>query len=193
MPYKRTATFQYAANTNAELTSVTDAQGMSSSFGYNVQNGTLNSISTPYGTTAFIYFETNEDSAAKSLEGLTRAIQVSNPDGTGEMYAFFASATNGAPYNYPADQLPNGNVDNGDPNYSQSAMYLRNSYYWGKAQYEQLSIQYPAALNGLNARDFLLGRMTHWKLSSGGESLSGAISMVQEPSPDGITQGQQTW
>ena len=62
MPYGRTATFEYAANTNAQLLSVTDAQGMTSSFAYNYASGFLEDITTPYGTTGFGCFETNQNS-----------------------------------------------------------------------------------------------------------------------------------
>jgi len=193
MPYGRTATFTYAANTNAQLLSVTDAQGMTSSFSYDSRSGLLDSITTPYGTTGFGHFETNAASSTKPLRGLTRAIQISNPDGTGEMYAFYASATNGAPTNFPSAELPAANnLDNGLQG-DESAMYLRNSYYWGPQQFAALSVKSPAGLDALQHSDFLLGRMRHWKLSSDYITVSGALSMSQDPSPDGVHAGQKTW
>jgi len=191
MPYGHTATFQYAADTNAHLLSVTDAQGMTSTFGY--RGGYLSGMTTPYGSTVFVHYEKDQNNATKNQVGLARAIQIINPDNSGQIYAFYASDTNGAPYSYPTDQLPGPGQDNGDPSVSQSAMYLRNSYYWGPKQYEQLSLTNPSSLDQLSAADFLLGRMTHWKMEMDGVTVSGAVSLTQDPSPDGRTPGQKTW
>jgi len=200
MPYGRTASFQYAANPNAaQLLSVTDAQGMTSTFGYVPVYGFLSGMTTPYGATVFNHFETNGLSAAKYNDGVTRAIQIYNPDGSGEMYAFFTSNSNAAPFSYPANVLPTpiggsyGGLDNGQAGVPASAMYLRNSYYWGRPQFARLTQQSPALLNQLTPNDFRLGRMSHWKLDGDQTTLSGAISVRQDPSPDGVTPGQMTW
>ncbi|MEI6074610.1 MAG: RHS repeat-associated core domain-containing protein [Verrucomicrobiota bacterium] len=195
MPYSRTATFQYAANTNAQLLNVTDAQGMSSSFTYT--ETFLNGMMTPYGTNRFTYYEAKDQSVTKPLEGLTRSLRVTRPDGAGEMYAFFASATNGTPFSYPTNQLPTPPtgvvLDNGVVGSPMSAMYRRNSYHWGPNQYELMSVHNPASLGQLNAYDFQLGRMRHWKMNDDGVTISSALSMEQAPSPDGSTAGLRTW
>ena len=195
MPYGRTASFVYAAGTNAQLMSVTDAQNMTSTFAYQ-SSGYLAGMTTPYGTTSFNYYETNPASSTKAMSGLTRAIQITRPDQSHEMYAFFASDTNGAPYSYSSAEVPNYNnttFDNGSVSDPLSAMYLRNSYYWGPAQFANLSIQDPAHLDFLGTNDFRLGRMSHWMLESDKITVSGAVSLEQEPSPDGLAPGQKTW
>jgi len=65
MPYGKSAGFVY--NTDGQLTQITDAQGMSSSFAYDEfpytdesgpgTNIYLSSITTPYGTTSFSHYE----------------------------------------------------------------------------------------------------------------------------------------
>ena len=159
MPYGRTATFHYAnCLTNAELLSVTDAQGMTSPFSYEASDGFMNSLTTPYGTTTFNHFDAVPGSAAKYNDGVTRSLQIINPDGTAEMYAFFNRATNAAPFSY-TNNLPNGGagLDNGysdptDTNYANTAMYLRDSFYWGRQQCPLLSAP---NLNLLTPADFL--------------------------------------
>ena len=197
MPYGRTAQFQYEPNTNAQLAMVTDAQGLPSWFTYFSQDGYLTHLRTLYGDTGFIYYESNATSSAKSPAGLTRAIRINRPDTTSEMYALFASVTNGIPFSYSGDEVPevpsNVQLSNGATDYPRSAMYLRNSFHWGPKQFEQLSRKNPADLGQLTAADVRLGRMTHWKLSTDGLSISGAISLTQEPSPDGATPGQKVW
>jgi RHS repeat-associated protein len=199
MPYSRYATFSYGGGTtNALLLSVTDAQGMTSSFGYSTDDGAvgsltanMNSMTTPYGTTSFTYFETNKDSLTQTNEGLTRAISILNPDGTSECYAFFNSATNSAPFSYlPYGGVPGSALDVGDTTNTQGAMYLRNSFYWGPAQCAALSTSIYGALT---PADFAKGRMRHWMLESDGAALSSAFSMEQAPSPDGTSAGQRTW
>jgi hypothetical protein len=138
-----------------------------------------------------------EGSISKYGDSETRAIRITNPDSSQEMYAYFDRATNGAPAAYPSGQLPDATgfhpLDSGDTNYTQGVMNVRDSYYWGRNQCAALSTTEVTNLNSLTAHDFLLGRMSHWKLASDGVSLGSAVSMVQAPSPDGVTNGVQTW
>ena len=198
MPYSRSATFQYAADTtNAQLLQVTAAAGMSSSFQYNTgADKYLNTINTPYGSTSFGYIGTN--STSLSGDGVARAILVSNPDGSQELYAFYNTASNSAPQIFNANQLPldptGYGLDSGssDPF---GAMFARNSFYWGRAQFSRLSNKTfsKASLNQLTAADFLLARMNHWMLQPDGVDIAPAASMSQDSSPDGTTAGLRTW
>jgi RHS repeat-associated protein len=202
MPYGRTASFQFmlattnAPNTNAELYSVTDAQGMTSAFSYG-NDGYPASMTTPYGTNLFDYFEADQGSVAKYSDGVSRAIKITNPDGSQEIYAFCNRDTNSAPTNYSGSQVPSssafGTLDNGSSGNEQAAMYRRNSFYWGRKQCEALSTTDVNALNSLTPADFALGRLSHWLLESDGVNLSAAISITREPAPDNFTQGQLTW
>ena len=199
MPYGHTASFVYSTNTLAQLQSVTDAQGMTSSFGYGSDNF-MSSLTTPYGTTSFQHLEVNSNSVAKSNDGVTRAILITNPDTSHELYAFYNRATNSAPAVYtnqvPEAVSPWSVTDSGETNDADlGTMYVRNSFYWGRAQCASLSLPTftTNALNSFSSGDFLLARMSHWLIDSAGVTLTGAISLTRDPSPDGSTPGQMSW
>jgi len=191
MPYSHTALF--ACDTNAQILNITDAQGMSSSFGYGVSNY-MTSLTTPYGTNTFGYWETNQDTINKTSDGETRAIRITNADNSVELYAFFNRATNAisATYNNSAPWAPY-NLDRGSATDEAGALYMRDSFYWGRQQCSLLSNTDPSQLNSLTTNDFKLGRMQHWMLEADGMTLSGAPSLTREPSPDGVTDGQILW
>ncbi len=203
MPYSRTATFHYASGTNAFLTNVVDAQEMATSFTYSPDDGVndsvtgdMNSMTTPYGTTTFNFFDADKDSISKINNGVTRSALITNPDGTHEVYAYFNDATNSAPAQYGSSDIPTiDGLDTGNLTNSIGAMYNRNSFYWGRSQCDALSLANADAstMNGLGTNAFLLARMRHWMLESDGSSVSSAYSMEQKPSPDGVTPGQRTW
>jgi|GEM_PF-1350164 len=190
MPYSRTATFH--CNTNGMITNIVDAQGMSSSFSYG-PDASMTSMITPYGTNSFDYWETNGASLVKGNDGLTRAIRITNPDNSHELYALFNKATNSMPAVYAGAVPPDTGLDVGDSGDETSALYRRNTFYWGRQQCSMLSTLDPASLNSLTTNDFILGQMTHWLLSADGFELSGAPSFVREPSPDGVIPRQIIW
>jgi YD repeat-containing protein len=65
---------------------------------------------------------------------------------------------------------------------------LANSFHWGPRQYEHLT--HTNDLGNLTTGEYRLGRRQHW-LDAGGDNP--ALSMQQGVSPDGTTDGQQTW
>jgi len=203
MPYARTANLYYFGTTNAYLQSVTDAQGMTSGFGYADDYGVNNSItgdltlmSTPYGPTSFTFFDADKDSISKTNNGLTRSVFILNPDRSHEVYAYFNDATNSAPFGYGSSEVPNViNADIGATTDTQGAMYRRNSFYWGRSQCSTVGFTNAdgSTMNALGTDAFKLARMRHWMLEDDGSSVSSAYSMEQKPSPDGVNLGQRTW
>ena len=202
MPYGRTASFSY--DTNGQLRAVTDAVQMTSTFGYD-GSSYLGSIGTPYGTTVFTHFETNQTGLGDSSNAVPRALLVSNPDSSHELYAFFNRALNSAPACFTGSEVPayleddhwtpHWPLDTGSDTTEAGAMYMRNSCHWGRAQFERLSVGSISldSLSRLQPGDFRLARMAHWMLDADGVTVASAKSMTQEPSADGVTPGLRTW
>ena len=197
MPYGLSARMQYSSTTNAQLLSITDAQGMTSSFGYNT-NEEISSITTPYGTNQFSYFDASPDSSAIFNVQEDRAILATLPDQSHELYSYFNTISNGVPSIFPPGSMPSAPpqaypLDNGQTNDPDSIISCRDSFFWDREQCSQLSTLNVGNLNSLTARDFLLGRMRHWRVGENGQTLGTQCSILQEPSPDGNQSGQQTW
>ena len=114
-PFLRSATFGYTViNSAYQLTSITDVIGMTSTFGY--QGSSVNSLTTPYGTTAFTFSSLPNDSTVRVLE-------VADPYGAKERWE---SWINPSPTNYSEPVTPTGmNVTN-------MYLYYRNTFYWDK-------------------------------------------------------------
>ena len=89
-PYGRSAYFTY--NTNGLLASITDMAGMTSGFIYSHTN-IISQLQTPYGTTTFNYF--NETNAPLAGSETNRAIEITEADGSIQLYAY-RSQTNGS-------------------------------------------------------------------------------------------------
>jgi YD repeat-containing protein len=204
-PSGHTASFAYDANGN--LTNVTDVIGLSSSFGYgNFAVGTastgyttnlwLNQLTTPYGTTGFTFTDDNmiEYNAAN------RSIVITEPNGSHQIFAYYgwlvylpSSYSSGTdPANYPSVQPAGSTLDGA------AVMSFRNTFYWGRQQFENLSATFRATgatnwdFTKLSATDYGVGRMQHWNDADDG-SQSDSLSMEQDPSPDGSTAGKMTW
>jgi hypothetical protein len=86
--------------------------------------------------------------------------------------------------NIPASTPDGSFLDDG------ALMTNRNSFYWGRQQFANLSATFQATgatnwdLTQLTTNDYLRGRWQHW-LHSYGLGQSDALSMEQDPSPDG--------
>ncbi len=107
-PFGRTATFGY--DSSGRLNSITDAIGMTSTFTYD--SGTfIDSMTTPYGTTAFAYGES----------GTTRWLEITDPNGEKERVEFRQGAS-GIPFS--DSPVPSG--------MSLFNRYIngRNTFYW---------------------------------------------------------------
>ena len=213
-PYGHTVSFSY--DTDGYLTNVTDVAGLSSSFGYaNVAVGTdwvgyvtdhwLDQLTTPYGTTSFTFTDEGLELDWYDLfyeiyygyvSSIVRSVVITEPNGSHQMFAYdgYASfAPSNVDWSHVPSSTPDGSLlDDG------AYMIYRNSFYWGRQQFANLTGTFLATgatnwdLTQLTPTDFLKGRWQHWLHSSGGGQ-SDALSMEQDPSPDGINPGEMTW
>ena len=118
-PFGRSATLTYDAS--GRLSSITDTIGITSSFTYDA-NSLVNSLTTPYGTTAFSY-------TSPSTSGPPRFVQVTDPMGFSEREEWVEPAS--VPGSDPSSTVPTGmplTPANEFLNY-------RDSFYWSKAAY----------------------------------------------------------
>lgn len=141
-PFGRTAAFNY---TSGVLTSITDEIGQTSSFGYEtaVSADFIDSMTTPYGTSAFTYDETTRSSGGDTL--FDRWLTMTDPLGHTQRVEYRDEAP-GIPYTVPA--CPSSG---GDPSFSchTQYQYWRDSYYW-------------SATNTYNPNDFSNAVRYHW-------------------------------
>ncbi len=213
-PFGHTVHFAYDASGN--LTNVTDVAGLSSSFGYaDVAVGTdwlgyetehwLDQLTTPYGSTSFTFTDEGLELDPYDLyylivdgyvSSIVRSVVVTEPNGSHQMFAYDGDAEfawgNVNASNVPSSTPDGSLLDDG------AYLVYRNSFYWGRQQFADLSATFLATgatnwdLTQLTAGDFLKGRWQHWLHSSDGGQ-SDALSMEQDPSPDGSTPGEMTW
>ena len=198
--YGQSAHFYYDGNKN--LTSIVDAAGMSSSLTYNSSNNPT-ALITPYGTNKFTlvdngisYGSGGDGNAGGDANGLIdRSALVVDPTGATNLYiyrydsALVLTATNfsNVPTNTPFGTLDSGT---GSTN-SLSAVYFRNSFYWGPKQYALLSTQ---NMSNFVAGDYLLGRMRHWLQDTNDLYLTDLLSVQRDASPNGgQTEGLKTF
>ena len=176
--FGRTMSLGY--DTNGLLTTVTDVLGLSSSFAYDEFNCITN-LTTPLGATAFKITRPPDD----VMNG--RAIEVTQPDGGKHLFLYRNGLSGILPDSF-TDETPDTTPF--DNNFDNTAMYDRNSFHWNPKQHPLLSTNDPTYFV---AGDYLKGTMRHW-LKMAGSSLAGrTISLVRQPSPDGVTEGLKTW
>ena len=174
------------------LTNITDVAGFSSSFSYDAHVWMTRMV-TPYGTNSFKITGTDSPNV---LNG--RAIEITEPDGNKQLYVYRDGLTNVYSEAYPAREVPstaNANFSFGN-SFDNSAMYDRNSFYWGRLQYELLSTNYlhSGDIYQLTAADYLVSRLRHWlKHQDGSQRAGRTLSLERLPSPNAITEGQKTW
>ncbi len=209
--------------------SIVDAANMTNSFGYlsvlvtnpiygftssntmvlvgsNVVSGSsgwLSSLTTPYGTTSFHYYEALDSTVTDGVQ--QRAVSVSEPTGANQLYYYLH---NGSSLLSSSETSPTGipgqtNFDNGSLGGNHSGLNYRNSIQWGRRQFVNLSSgvqanlpsNIPAALANLTAADFLKGRVRNWQWQGDGASISEMRGSEREPSPDaaGQIEGERTW
>jgi YD repeat-containing protein len=213
-PFGHTVSFAY--DTNGYLTNVTDEAGLSSSFGYAdvaegndwfgyVSNHWLDQLTTPYGTTSFTFTDEGLELDPWDMywlvtdgyvSSILRSVVVTEPNGSHQMFAYNSYVTfawgNVNTTNIPSSTPDGSLLDDG------AYLVYRNSFYWGRQQFANLSATFLATgatnwdLTQLTTGDFLNGRWQHWLHSSDGGQ-SDALSMEQDPSPDGSTPGEMTW
>src|SRR5205814_3304248 len=119
-PFGRIAYLHYNERDWGQLDSITDIGGLTSTFSW-VGNDFIESMTTPYGTTAFAYGDSTTDP--------TRWLEVTDPLGNKERTEFRQGATLGIPFSEtpapPASEMPTAN----------QYLYDRNSFFWDKAAY----------------------------------------------------------
>jgi RHS repeat-associated protein len=113
-PFGRYATFEY--NESGRLTNVTDVIGMSSSFTYKPSTDTINSLTTPYGTTTF----TNNSG------GFNRWMEITDPAGGKERVEFHNSTYPALSSSVHPSLFPAGMT------YGNHRLYADSTYYWDK-------------------------------------------------------------
>ena len=213
-PFGHTVHFAYDASGN--LTNVTDVAGLSSSFGYgsfpgsyiwanfwdgyewyldyvyNPTNNWLNQLTTPYGTTTFTF----TDDSLEDSDVVNRSAIITEPNGSHQMFvhrgytSFIGDIVNNA--NIPTSTPDGSGLDDG------WLMVYRNSFYWGRQQFANLSAGFLATgatnwdLTQLTSQDYMKARWQKWAHASDGGQ-SDALTMEQDPSPDGVNPGEMTW
>jgi RHS repeat-associated protein len=174
----------YIAFSEAELTNITDAVGMNSQFGFDLDNTwALDYLATPYGTTSFYDFNST---------WFDRIQQITLPDGSVEFWAQLNQYTGLDWPAFASGQIPTntpvGTLDSG------TNRWERNTFYWNAAQWAPFTNQALSSLT-LYWTNLMTARIRHY-LASTEPSYSHwvAISSEQNPSPDGgTTEGQITW
>jgi RHS repeat-associated protein len=213
-PFGHTVHFAYDASGN--LTNVTDVAGLSSSFGYgsfpgsyiwanfwdgyewyvdsvyNATNNWLNQLTTPYGTTTFTF----TDDSLEDSDVVNRSAIITEPNGSHQMFvhrgytSFIGDIAN--PNGVPSSTPDGSDLDDG------WLMVYRNSFYWGRQQFANLSADFLATgatnwdLTQLTSQDYMKARWQKWAHANDGGQ-SDALTMEQDPSPDGINPGEMTW
>jgi RHS repeat-associated protein len=213
-PFGHTVRFAYDAN--GYLTNVTDVAGLSSSFGYGSFPGSeysayidylpygwiveniyvptnywLNQLTTPYGTTSFTF----TDDSLSEYDVANRSVVITEPNGSHQMFVHRGFTS------FISSIFDTSNVPTSTPDGStldDLLMVYRNSFYWGRQQFANLSATFLATgatnwdLTQLTANDYLEARWQKWA-HSGDDGQSDALTMEQDPSPDGVTPGEMTW
>ena len=189
------------------LSSITDAAGITSSFGYDSSTWWVNQMTTPYGTTYFSLFDAGQCGRSSNLgcDGVDRFAVITEPDGTSkQVFVFYDNY----PYYTPGDQMagkiPTSFASSQIPQYPASqtvdppvqtlsvARNYLNSHHWNRQQAASLSTSSP---HNFNAQDFRISTTTHWLSLLLDEAGGGLINRVTTPgwkllpSQDGTTEG----
>jgi RHS repeat-associated protein len=130
-PFGRSAQLNY--DSSGRLSSITDVIGLTSSFHYNASS-LIDSMTTPYGTTSFVFGESGD----------YRWLEATDPLGYKERLEYRQGVST-IPFSDPTSTVPSGIV-------APFNAYLngRNTYYWDKHTYQ------------LSAGDYTKARIKHW-------------------------------
>ncbi|MEI6193619.1 MAG: hypothetical protein WCS42_04740, partial [Verrucomicrobiota bacterium] len=224
-PYGRKVRLTYT-NLYGSMTapaSIIDAAGLTNSFSYSGMktNGWITSLTTPYGTTKFNYYEVPDTTVANGFA--QRAIAISEPTGAQQLYFYQHQKSGIVSTNDNPPTVPGQTFDDGTSGSSgHQDLTYRNTFHWGRRQYYNLSgnyyfnegmsqslayqfsspaysqSQFASGLAALGASDYNKAELKHWLLS-GSEStpvsVTGSLSSQRDPSPDaaGIVPGLRTW
>ena len=127
-PYSRVARFFY--DHLGRLTNITDMAGMASSFKYDTTTSVITNLHTPYGDTGFRYFSGTSTRHTRWY----RALEVSEPTGQKQLYAYFDLALES----------------------------YRNSYHWNRQQYAALTSEGKTNISEMPDGDFDKASIKTW-------------------------------
>ena len=208
-PYGRKATLTYS-NLYSHMVvpaSITDAAGLTNSFSYQGTNGWISTLSTPYGTTSFSYYDLPDPSPIAPDCYIQRAIYIHEPAGAQQLNCYIHNNSNVAGTG-TAPTISGQSFDDGTSGSTgHSALTYRNTYHWGRRQFAALSSTVQTdlssggsglsqAISDLTAADFNKARMRHWLMASSDDlSITESLSSERDPSPDaaGNIPGLRTW
>jgi hypothetical protein len=96
------------------------------------------------------------------------------------------------PASYPSGEVPATSTFANT--FDNTGMSDRNSFYWDRKQFTNLSAAYTNSGNvyNLSAADYKIGQLKHW-LKDSATVVSGTLSMERTASADGVANGQKTW
>ncbi len=198
-PFGRSVRLSY--DSEGLLTNIIDVAGLSTSFTYlDSTNVWMTRMVTPYGANSFRYTISSEFTGPNSYTNLNgRMVEIAEPDGSRQLYVYRDGLSNVFPNVYPTNQVPvttNSNFSLAS-SFDNTAMFDRNSFHWGRHQYEGLSSDYlnSGNISNLTAADYALARLKHWlKRQDGSGRIGRTLSLERLPNPDGgIPNGQKTW
>jgi hypothetical protein len=103
---------------------------------------------------------------------------------------YFSAAQDSAP-GVPSSYANVPNTMSLSNSFDNTNLHVRNTFYWGKKQYMDLST---TNISSLTSNDFTKARMQHWLLMTNG-AIGETLSSKQDPSPDtgGTIQGEVVW
>lgn len=220
-PYGRTVTLGLQAflvpNTVSNLdyivTSMTDSAGNPTTFFYNGDstNSLLSAMTTPYGTTEFVSYQTPIPEPSGTNQGnlgghdrVNRSMAVQEPNGARHLFMYRYDSPFLLPASLPTNQAPSVNslfsIDNGGlpASANKSQLYFRNSFYWGPRNYPLFNVGVaanPDYLTALTSNDFRVARWRHWLDSPLDEAtvVSDRISLERAAAPSSTEDGHVTW
>jgi RHS repeat-associated protein len=221
-PYGRSATLGLSAPfpvqtptkivADYRVDSMTDAENNTTSFLYHPAstNTLLTSMTTPYGTTAFVRYQTpvpDPQGPQGTLGGhnrVNRSLAVQEPDGARHLFMYRYDSPTNLPASFPTNQVPAVSplflLDNGGSPAAgnKSPLYFRNSFYWGPKNYPLFNLGVAADLGyltGITSNQFRFARWRHWLDSPLDEAtvVSDRVSLERAPAPSASEDGHITW
>jgi RHS repeat-associated protein len=202
------------------ITNIVDAVGMTNSFYYLGNDGWIGLLNTPYGNTRFCYYQV-PDASQTVIDGYQqRAVYVTEPTGAQQLYLYYHNNPTEAASDI-APTVSGQSFDDGNTGSFDSSLIHRNTYRWGRLQFDALSSNstfnvyigyalyweendnlassatyFSEALAALSQNDFNKADLKHWLLWSGDDvSITESLSSERDPSPDiaGQIPGLRTW
>jgi RHS repeat-associated protein len=166
------------------LVAIQDAGGISSLFDYEAPaGGLLTKLTTPYGTT---FLSTLGDGGFYGI--FDRTVRITNANDTQEFYGQINGYAGTDWPDFASGQIPtNTPLATLDTTERQE----RNTFYWNAQQFVPFV---NTSLYDFDWAALKRSRIRHWLAKTEPNYTHfGSLSLQQEPSPDGTTEGQLTW